>query len=427
MAEDIDLQYPTSSFFARVLCILLPFTAFVVLLYSVLVFTSITMTEDYVVNGYLDQEVQRFEQSYAWNSTQAPLPSTSYMHSYWANDENLPFGYRNLLPGSHELDDERTHVRVAYIAAAGQNLYVELDESQLSALGNHISLLCSILWGVAGLVMIAGAFLAVVGARHLALPLTRLADAVKAGNLTDRDLPGHERLDEIGTLSRALTELVNRLYTALNRERAFTRHASHELRTPLAVMRNALAVIRLPHCSEEKRARNLDRLEQSSSEMEMMVQLFLCLGREDEHLPTQPILLRPLLETCLQNFEGRLSSKYQHVDLRVASDASIEAAPNALQVLVSNLIGNAVQHGETYLRIESNNSSLTLTNALPAGESGTSGFGYGLDISRRLSSHCGWALEVLREPGYFSVRIHFSNEQGAHGIFSAVKPIADHS
>lgn len=400
---------PTSSFFARVLCILLPFTAFVVLLYSVLVFTSITMTEDYVVNGYIDQEVQRFEQIYASNRSEAMLPTTSYMRSYWADDPDLPQAYRAFMPGSYELDDERTHVRVVHIPAASQNLYVEVDESQLSSLGNHISLLCSILWAVAGLVVIAGACLAVVGARHLALPVTRLAEAVKDGCLPGKELPGHERDDEIGTLSRALTQLVDRLHSTLDRERAFTRHASHELRTPLAVMRNALAVIRLPQCSAEKRARNIDRLEQASGEMEMMVQLFLCLGREGEQMPTEPVALRPMLETCLQKFQGRLAGKQQRIDLQVEADTMIDAPPNVLQVLITNLIGNAVQHGERYLQIQANASTLTLANALLPGDSGTPGFGYGLDISQRLSSHCGWRLELNGEPGCFVARVHFSN------------------
>ncbi|UVM57768.1 HAMP domain-containing histidine kinase [Pseudomonas sp. B21-012] len=401
------MLFPTRSFFARALYTLLPFTVIVAVLYSLLVWTSITVTEDHIVNSYLDREVARFQQNHASAPDQAQLPATSYLHSYWGNDKSLPDAYRELPVGRHELDDERTHVQVIYLPMAGQNLYIELDESQLSSLDRHANLLFSILWGVAGLVIIAGALLAVIGARHLAAPVTQLADAVSRGWQPDTQLPGHERHDEVGTLSRALSQLVERLHCALERERAFTRHTSHELRTPLAVMRNSLAVLRLTGCSEEKRARNLARLEQASGEMETMVQLFLYLGREDERMPVQAVALRALLEACEHKYAGLIASKHQAVVMHVDPRLCIEAPPSVLQVLVNNLIGNALQHGARYLYIEAEASHLQLVNGLGDEHTALSGFGYGLDIVQRLCAYCGWRLSTRREADRFIARVDF--------------------
>ncbi|MDD1012087.1 sensor histidine kinase [Pseudomonas rubra] len=401
------MLYPTKSFFARALYTLLPFTVIVAVLYSLLIWTSITVTEDHIVNSYLDREVTRFQQNHARAPKQAQLPATSYLRSYWSNDQKLPADYRNLPLGRHELDDERTHVQVIYLPAAGQNLYIELDESQLSSLDRHANLLFSILWGVAGLVIIAGALLAVIGARHLAAPVTQLADAVNRGWQPGTQLPGHERRDEVGTLSRALSQLVERLHDALERERAFTRHTSHELRTPLAVMRNSLAVLRLPGCSEEKRARNLTRLEQASGEMETMVQLFLYLGREDERLPAQAVALRPLLEACEHKHAQLIASKRQCIVMQVDPRLSIEAPPSVLQVLVNNLLGNALQHGAHYLHIEAQASHLQLVNGMDGNCAASSGFGYGLDIVQRLCTYCGWHLTTRQETERFIARVDF--------------------
>ncbi|AJZ97389.1 MULTISPECIES: sensor histidine kinase [Pseudomonas] len=404
------MLYPNKTYFARVLYTLLPFTVIVVALYSVLVFTSITLTEDHVVNGYLDQEVERFEQSYIKDPRNAVLPSTSYIHSYWEKDAHLPSNYRELVPGSYELIDERTHVRVVYLAAAGQKLYVELDESQLSSLDSHTSMLCSIIWAIAGLVVIAGTLMAVIGARHLAAPITLLANAVTGGWQADTQLPGHERRDEIGTLSRALTELIGRLHETLDRERAFTRHASHELRTPLSVMRNSLAVLRLPRCSEDKVARNLDRLEQASSEMETMVQLFLYLGREDERLPIQSVPILPLVEACQRKYARLIESKRQCVSLEIDPQLSIEAPPSALQVLISNLMGNAVNHGEDFVVLHVDACHLNISNGVGSGRTPSPGFGYGLAIIQRLSNYCGWRLSINRTVNTFNVRVDFKDQ-----------------
>lgn len=402
------MLYPTKTYFARVLYTLLPFTVVVVALYSILVFTSMTLTEDHVVNGYLDQEVERFEQSYIKDPQNTGLPSTSYIHSYWESDTQLPPSYRSLVPGSHELNDERTHVRVVYLPAAGQKLYVELDESQLSSLDNHTRLLCSILWAIAGLVVIAGTLMAVIGARHLASPITLLANAVTGGWQADTPLPGHERRDEIGTLSRALTELIGRLHETLERERAFTRHASHELRTPLGVMRNSLAVLRLPQCAEDKVARNLDRLEQASSEMETMVQLFLYLGREDERLPMQAVPILPVVEACQRKYARLIESKKQSVSLEIDPQLSIDAPRSALQVLISNLMSNAIHHGDTYVALQVDAEHLKISNGVRSGGTPSPGFGYGLAITQRLSHYCGWQLSIERHAHAFTVRVDFN-------------------
>ncbi|MFP6862643.1 sensor histidine kinase [Pseudomonas sp.] len=408
MERVIALLYPTSSFFARALYTLLPFTVFIAVMYSLLVWSSVIITEDHIVNSYLDREVSRFQQDYARSPATTPLPATSYLRSYWAKDPDLPQSYRALPPGRHELDDERTHVQVIYLPAAGENLYLELDESQLSSLDRHASLLFSTLWGVAGLVIIAGAVLAVVGAGHLASPVTQLADAVAHGWRPGTDLPGHGRKDEVGTLSRALSQLVDRLHDALEREQAFTRHASHELRTPLGVIRNSLAVLRLPNCSAEKQTRGLERIEQASGEMETLVQLFLYLGREEERMPSQAVALRPLLDACMHKYTDYLASKALRVDLAIDPQLLICAPPSALQVLVSNLMGNALVHGSDYLHLQAGPDHLQLVNGLDPGIDIHSGFGYGLGIVQRLCTHCGWRLTITRELARFVARVEFS-------------------
>lgn len=402
------MLYPTKSFFARVLYTLVPFAVIVALLYSTLVWTSITVTEDHIVNSYLDREAARFEENFARSPTEAHLPTTSYLHSYWERDSDLPPAYLQLGLGRHELDDQRTHVQVLYIAAAQQKFFIELDESQLSSLDRHANLLFSILWGVAGLVIIAGALLAVVGARHLATPVTQLADAVSKGWDPEKKLPGHERADEIGTLSRALTDLVGRLHDALDRERAFTRHASHELRTPLAIIRNTLAVVRLPSCSVEKRDRNLLRLEQASSEMETMVELFLCLGRESERLPGQPVSVHALVLACKDKYRDLIASSGMTIDVDIDPHVTLEAAPTLLKVLTGNLFSNALLHGCDFLHISYSEHSLRLENGIGTHVQPSPGYGYGLDIVQRLCAHCGWTLKTWQEPGRFCAEVDFA-------------------
>jgi signal transduction histidine kinase len=293
------------------------------------------------------------------------------------------------------------------LSGAGQKLYVALDEARLSSLDSHTSLLCSIIWAIAGLVVLAGILMAIIGARHLAAPITQLANAVTGGLQANTLLPGHERSDEIGMLSRALFELISRLQETLERERAFTRHASHELRTPLSVMRNSLAVLRLPQCNDDKVARNLDRLEQASSEMETMVQLFLYLGREDERLPIQAVPILPVVQACQRKYARLIERKKQRVSVEIDPQLSVDAPRSALHVLIRNLMGNAVHHGEDFVVLHVDASHLMISNGVRSGGAPSHGFGYGLAIIQRLSQYCGWQLNIERNLKTFTVRVDF--------------------
>ena len=126
-------------------------------------------------------------------------------------------------------------------------------------------------------------------------------------------------------------------------------------------------VLRLRRWTEEKVARNLDRLEQASREMEPMVQLFLYLGREDERLPIQSVPIWPLVEACQRKYACLIESKRQCVSLEIEPQLSIEAPPSALQVLISNLMGNAVNHGEDFVVLHVDACHLTISNGVGSG------------------------------------------------------------
>ena len=82
---------------------------------------------------------------------------------------------------------------------------------------------------------IAGAYLLAKRAIRPITEITKAAEAIRAGDLSQR-ITGIATQDEIQELADTFNTMPHRLQASFTRERQFTADASHELRTPVAVI-----------------------------------------------------------------------------------------------------------------------------------------------------------------------------------------------
>ena len=394
------MRSPTNSFFVRILSILIPFSTLVAIIYSVLIWASISMTEDYIVKHYLKREFEAFEREYVQDASATPLPNTSYLQTFWGDSLELPDFAKPLSEGLHEIGD--THVLIKKMSGTANKIYMILDESKMSSLDSFAPTTISLLWALAGLIIIAGAVVAIVMARIISAPVVQLAKDLSRHPLKTKQLESNHRKDEVGVLSRVISGALERLENTLDREQAFTRHVSHELRTPLSIIRNSLAVIKLPGCDETKKARNLQRLQQASRDMEDLIELFLCLSREKIGQKCANINVQQLLNDALLRHQPKIDS--MSVQLQVKQDLMISADPILLKSLIHNLINNAIQHGGQRLLIAANQNSLVISNTLTEVES-VAGYGFGLEIVSRICRYAGWSLHIRSTSTVYSAKI----------------------
>lgn len=239
-------------------------------------------------------------------------------------------------------------------------------------------------------------------ARRTAGPLARLAGMV------DTMTPGHVMPpfahafadDEVGILARGLEGLVTRVQVAIAREQEFTRDASHELRTPLTVIRSAAERLLYEPALSPAGRRHLAHVQQSAIQLEQTVGLLLSLAREAplDAVESQ-VAVVPLLERIIIEQAPLLEGKPVEVRLDVSGDTRLGLPASVAHVLLSNLIGNAFGHtsaGEVCIDVAGGRLRITNAGDVAAvsgnwarGEpfarrEGSSGFGLGLAIVRRL-------------------------------------------
>jgi signal transduction histidine kinase len=228
--------------------------------------------------------------------------------------------------------------------------------------------------------------------------------------------------DEVGVLARGIEALIARIRAFVAREREFTRDASHELRTPLAVIRGTTErLAREPSLSPAAR-QGLAHIQQSALQLEQTVTMLLTLAREQALPdPAQPSLLLPMLERVIVEQSPLLDDKHIQLDIHVPANASSTLPASVLQVLLSNLIGNAFAHtvsGEIHIAVESG--QLHIANpgdgisdeALDPFIKGaaSSGFGLGLAIVRRLCERHDIALNITHRNGLTTVAFPLDQE-----------------
>ncbi len=178
--------------------------------------------------------------------------------------------------------------------------------------------------------------------------ITETTKRITKNNLNERVVLPQNK-DELYELSSGINQLLQRIESAIERERQFTSDASHELRTPLATLKGTLEVlIRKPR----ERLEYEDKIKFSLTEIDRMtatLEQLLLLARLDANSNTVDESLVPLttiIDEILTRRKKRISEKNLTVDFH--NDVALESlVPQYYSNLIlDNVIGNAIKYSE---------------------------------------------------------------------------------
>jgi signal transduction histidine kinase len=185
----------------------------------------------------------------------------------------------------------------------------------------------------------AGAGLAAL----IAAPLRRMtvvAATAAAGDLSMRAEPVPAR-GEVGVLSAAFNDMLDRLERSFRRQRDFVSDASHELRTPLAVLRAQVELLDRErdelarHEGTATLLRRLDELDRLVGDM-----LTLASAEAGQLIEPRSIDLTDFFEDIRRDLP-----LFGERDFRMETVAgTLDADPDRLTQVLRNLVRNAVAH-----------------------------------------------------------------------------------
>ncbi len=187
-------------------------------------------------------------------------------------------------------------------------------------------------------------------------PVRRIAGEVRARDAASLEPVGIQGLpDEIRPLAQSLNGLLLRLETALSAQRDFVADAAHELRTPLAALKLQLNLAEKAANDEERRLALAD-LERGVQRASHLVQQLLTLARQEPGSEQLPVLTRVDLKQIAAGalVQREAVARAGQIDLGLLeTDAQfIDGDQHALQILIGNLLDNAIRHTPAGGRID---------------------------------------------------------------------------
>jgi heavy metal sensor kinase len=261
------------------------------------------------------------------------------------------FAIRDSVPGL----DEPSRLLATPITRRGQRvvLVVGITREDRRETLAHFRNLVLIAGPIAlALATLAGYLLAGLSLRPVE-SMRRRAAEISAETPGER-LPVAETGDEVQRLGQTLNEMLARLELALERERDFVADAGHELRTPLALLRTELELaLRHSDSAEELR----ETVRSSSEEVERLAQLaedLLLIARSDRgqlSLRLEELEPSELLNTVASRFEWRAQEADRPLDATQVSGFRVWGDRIRLEQALSNLVDNALRHGEGTVRL----------------------------------------------------------------------------
>ena len=239
---------------------------------------------------------------------------------------------------------------------------------------------------------------------------------LSVANLSDR-VPVNEPRDELSALAATINGMLDRIQAGVSSQKLFTANAAHELRTPLTTMRTAIDV-------------TLDGIPSRGELITMAEDIRIAIGKSQRTLDGLLALAHSQAAT----------GRRQLVDLSILAGppegfnlgpAQVTGDPVLLEMMVANLMDNALRHGqsedkivvatgtergEAFLRICNDGRVIAARQAerllepFVRGENtrtGNEGAGLGLAIVHAIVlAHQGRILLYPREGGGLCVTVH---------------------
>ncbi|MEQ8704760.1 MAG: histidine kinase dimerization/phospho-acceptor domain-containing protein [Phaeodactylibacter sp.] len=231
-----------------------------------------------------------------------------------------------------------------------------------------------ILWRlflILGVGMLIASFLVT---RWLLTPFQRILSSIRGFNIKQPeplDLPATSTKEfrQLNAFVSAMTERARRDFRSV---REFSENASHEMQTPLSIARGKLELLQETQDLDQEQLRLINDAQNALRRLSKLGSALLLLTKIENHefRAQREVDISAVVNACLDNFSELAMLRGLPVKREVQPDVGLAIDPTLADVLVSNLVRNAIRHnqedGAIEVKLDKQGFSIRNTGAPPS-------------------------------------------------------------
>ena len=229
---------------------------------------------------------------------------------------------------------------------ANYNITIKKSQIEASDLAYSIFISLMMVFGLFSLMMILTNY---YFNKKLWAPFLKTIAAMKILNINDQNTvftAPETQINEFAELNSALFQMIERIKDDYSRIKEFSENAAHELQTPLSVITTKLESILQIKDLNKGSAVLIHQAMQYTARLSKLIQSLLLLTKieNNQFNERQPVLFSSVFAKYLELYNEIMLEKNLRKELSIKEDFTFEIHPVLADILVSNLVNNAIIH-----------------------------------------------------------------------------------
>ncbi|MBC9794451.1 sensor histidine kinase [Sinomicrobium weinanense] len=272
-------------------------------------------------------------------------------------------------------EDDKEPVRMLTSAFEHKGDYYKLEV--MSSMVEEDDLMEDLFWSIVWLYVALIVSVLIINnlvLRKLWRPFYQLLDHLKAFRINKAfPLPEIQTgTKEFKELKRTCDMLIKHTMEAYSNQKQFTENAAHELQTPLAIISNKLELLLEKNSMESADAEVVSETLQIVSTLTQLNRSLLLLSKIEnkQFFDNKEISVNHLVHQVVENLGDFARFKEVDINIEEKGQASLSMDDTLANILISNLVKNAVFHNLKggYVNIEVRENKLVVRNSSPHGK-----------------------------------------------------------